>query len=196
VLYDYPAMGKYLAADSRIVKCPSFESAVAKIVGGNEENLSEFEKSAVRHLLKPIVVIESAQATQTSSYANKLLIRQAIVHKMASSNSSYINLRFIAPTSVLVESFFSVAGFVLGERRMGILPHHIEEQLFLKVNYPLWNVRMLVEFYTKDTCLISNEIAGDDEVIEIEDDCESVVFLEREVIEIDDDEEEGYDDQI
>lgn len=52
---------------------------------------------------------------------------------------------FIAVTSCIVESLFSVAGHVLDDRRAQTLPIHAEEQIFLKSNGHLWSEEVLVK---------------------------------------------------
>jgi hypothetical protein len=48
-----------------------------------------------------------------------------------------------------LESFFSIADYTLGDRRLAILPTHIEEQLFLKINRHFWNAKAVIALCKK-----------------------------------------------
>ena len=60
---------------------------------------------------------------------------------LESYDAEYLSTLFVPPTSVLVESTFSVAGHVWTDRRASTLPHNVEEQMFLKFNRRFWDVR-------------------------------------------------------
>ncbi|KAL0217072.1 hypothetical protein RCL1_007555 [Eukaryota sp. TZLM3-RCL] len=49
---DYPLMTEYTSLNSSIVHFPSFESAVVKILEGNEDTRSVHQRSAVAMILK------------------------------------------------------------------------------------------------------------------------------------------------
>lgn len=56
----------------------------------------------------------------------------------------FINPFIVSPTSVVVESLFSVAKYIWDDRRLATTPEHIEEGMFLKFNHHLWDL----EFFT------------------------------------------------
>ena len=45
-----------------------------------------------------------------------------------------------------MESLFSTAGWLLTDRRAHALPHHIEQQVFLRVNHRFWTVQTIDNF--------------------------------------------------
>jgi hypothetical protein len=189
VVRDFPKLSKYLKADSKIVKHPVFERAVAKLSVGNE-NLDDNEKAAVTALLIPVEVIDEEEREPSSkkskcSYAEDILheAKDHLRPKIALPNK-YMDTSFIPPTSVAVERFFSVAGFVLGERRLSILPVHAEEQLFLRVNRSFWKATMLMDAFNE-----AEPEPNDAEVIVIDDDVDPLFDLDsivNDVIVIDD----------
>ena len=69
--------------------------------------------------------------------------------EIESKSSKYINLNFILPGTVIVESLFSIVGYMFDDRRMATTPTHIEEQVFLKVNRNLWNEKSFFQFLEK-----------------------------------------------
>jgi len=125
----YPTMNKYISPTSSIVHDPTFESAIHKISAGQEKSLVVEEIEAVKKLLLNEESNDTQEAPDFLAAALKDLSKKNIYH----------NVDLIIPIgSVVVESLFSVAKHVLGDRRMSLLPVHVEEQLFLKINRDLW----------------------------------------------------------
>ena len=54
------------------------------------------------------------------------------------SNDLYTNLKFIPPTSNVVERFFSVTKYVYSDHRQSMTIEHLENILFLKMHIDLW----------------------------------------------------------
>jgi hypothetical protein len=140
ILFDklrtkYPPMSKYIAPNSTIVQCPLFESALFKIVTSREKELTEEEENEVISLLTQVSPPQTTQPDQ--SFADSLLASYEM--DVETNCSKYINLKFILPGTVIIESLFSVVGYMFDDRRMATTPIHIEEQVFLKVNRNYWN---------------------------------------------------------
>jgi len=173
VCTDFPKLSKYLKPDSRIVKFPHFENGLCKLSSGKESELSLMEANALSSMLLSVEVVEEVpapvQKKSKCSYADDILFQ---AHQNSpSTTTKYLSTTFIPPTSVSVERFFSVAGYVLGERRLAILPIHAEEQLFLRVNRSFWSEKMLMETYREERANADAEGDIDDnEVIVIDDD--------------------------
>ena len=147
VISDFPtspSLKKYLSSDSQIVKSKLFESAVVKIQNNAESALTIEESDEVKHLLRK-ETLEIVEQVQNSDYATQILKDL----RTPKAQSKYINLNFLVPTSVAVERFFSIAGYVAGERRLAILPTNLEEQLFLMINRHLWSPKYLMDFYER-----------------------------------------------
>lgn len=62
----------------------------------------------------------------------------------------YMDVSFIACTSVLVESLFSQAGFYFDARRLGSTPEHIEQQMFLNANRDIWTTATVNRIYERN----------------------------------------------
>jgi hypothetical protein len=58
-----------------------------------------------------------------------------------------MDLRFLVPTSNVVEELFSVAGYSQNKRRMSMLPINFEAQLFLKTNSDYWSILTLAKAF-------------------------------------------------
>ena len=96
--------------------------------------MSESEKAAKKVSLKG--TIEKDASENNISLAQKAFKRRRITE---SSESKYLDVRHIFPTSNICERTFSVANNVLGERRRAILPVNFEMQMSLKFNSSLWS---------------------------------------------------------
>ena len=83
---------------------------------------------------------ESIASGGDSQRKLSLLERTLKRRKMVGSAGKYIDTRFIVPTSNMVESFFSRAGYALNDRRRSLLPANLEAQMFLLANTGFWNV--------------------------------------------------------
>ena len=131
---------KYLNENASIVKYPSFESGVVKILDNKIEQLNDEEKTACEVLKNDNNVLEIS-SDGDSDYASSVLKRKGARFSLS---NSYIKCDFLESTSNRAERFFSSAGFAYSEYHRNLSPVHLEEQMFLKFNKPFWN-RKLVE---------------------------------------------------
>lgn len=60
---------------------------------------------------------------------------------MSEKETIFINPKVISPTSVAAESLFSVSKYVFDDRRLATTPEHVEQQMFLKDNHFLWDLK-------------------------------------------------------
>ena len=60
-----------------------------------------------------------------------------------SSDSRYVNCKFLVPTSNTAKRLFSAAGYANGHLRHNILPPNLEMQILLCVNKQFWDRKML-----------------------------------------------------
>lgn len=147
LMKKYPDMNKYISSDSNIVNSPTFETAIFKIVSAREKELTEEEENEVKSLL---LVRESPSEVTigTKSFADSLLTNFEM--DVESNCSKYINCNFILPGTIIVESLFSMVGYMFDDRRMSTTPPHIEEQVFLKVNRNLWDEKTFFKILEKE----------------------------------------------
>jgi hypothetical protein len=136
VLEKYPMLYDKLSPCADIILDKHFETGIVKIQQGKVELLDTIEKRHVIHLKKPEIE-KPAEVEVTLSLAQQALKKQKLEE---TRESSYIDLRFLIPTSNICERLFSKAGFCLHSRRLGILPINAECQMFLHMNMDLWNI--------------------------------------------------------
>jgi len=126
---SFPSFSHYLSQDSPICSSSNFESAVAKIDAGKCDDLS-FEELEAATALKEASV---SGLNDSGDFATALLKRQRL-------DTKFRSVKFILPTSNIVERFFSLASHSLSDYRERISPQNLEMQLFLSVNKSFWTV--------------------------------------------------------
>lgn len=103
VVASYPSMKFHLAEDARIVKHPSFETGVCKVLSKQHDILSDQE----RRVLAPFIV----QREEIVEVENETILQRALKRKRTNSDEveKYWDLTFIPPTSNVCERLFSAA---------------------------------------------------------------------------------------
>ena len=61
----------------------------------------------------------------------------------STKKEEFMNTNFLFPTSNIIERFFSSATFAFDDHRQRLLPIHLEEQLFLKINNKFWDEKLV-----------------------------------------------------
>lgn len=141
VVEEFPQLANRLNADADIVHSKDFETGTVLIQQGKTSEMSSRERAAVASL-------REGTAGNTAVVGNgappKLSLLQRALKKrkisVGDSGRAYMDTRFVVPTSNMVESFFSRAGFALNDRRRGLLPVNLESQMFLFANASHWDV--------------------------------------------------------
>ena len=106
----------------------------------SENELSDNEKEAVILLKLPNSNLPTDTNSETSiDFAATILKKR----KIEKAGSQYMNVKFILPTSNLVERFFSSATYSFSDLRQSLLPMNLEMQLFLKINQRFWNEQIV-----------------------------------------------------
>ena len=136
-------MAFYLSTDSHLVHDKSLESAVVKIISGDEVQLNSSEQSAVSSIL-----ISSSDGQHDASHENSPSLSyyerlQAKRRRLTSDSSGYVNFKFITATSASVERTFSAARWILTCLRKSMSPILFESILFLKLNRHLWDLKLV-----------------------------------------------------
>lgn len=132
IMDTYPTMTQYLAKDASIIHNPDFENGLVKLLTYKSNELSDEEKDAIQMFEKDLIREEDSG---NLSFAERALLEKP--------SEEYILPDFVLPTSVIVESCFSIAKHLLPARRMNTTPAHIEEQMFLRYNHFLWDIDVL-----------------------------------------------------
>lgn len=134
-----PEVAKYLQADAEIVKSPVFERACVNVLLGREGSLSDDEKTMLEPLAPEDAPPSSSSETTAlgKGFAAIALEQARRLRQTTSRFSDQVSM--IAPTSNIVERFFSQAKAVVGMHRQAMTPLHLESILFLKVNRMYWS---------------------------------------------------------
>lgn len=113
---------------------------IQKLSQGKEEQLSQGEEENITKLLLPNQNNVPVAENQSSNFAHSILSKAAQTKK-----KKYMDVDFIPVGSVMVESLFSIVGYMFDERRLSTSPVHLEEQVFLRMNNHLWNLNSFLK---------------------------------------------------
>lgn len=138
----YPSTAAYIAPDAQIVHHKDFESAIVKLQSTRSSPLTRTERETIKSLL--------LSNTQEEAHEDdgRLTLAERVNKKRRMEKISchgYQNTQFLLPTSNLCETFFSKAGYALGDRRRGIQPQNFEQQLFIHANAKFWGLQQVMK---------------------------------------------------
>ncbi|OWZ02089.1 hypothetical protein PHMEG_00026412 [Phytophthora megakarya] len=139
LIAQMPDVAHYLRADATVVKSPAFERACVNVLLGHQGSLSPDEEA----MLEPLAAEASPPPrTSESTSGDQGFAADALeqARRLRQTTSRFIDqVAVIAPTSNVVERFFSQAKAVVGLHRQAMTPLHLERILFLKVNRAYWS---------------------------------------------------------
>ena len=130
---------EYLGLNAKIVDKKLFESALVKIQSAQESQLSTAEAALVKMLELPTAIPLEAADGNRLSFVDRAMKRQ----KLKKQTSSYIDSKFLIPTSNHVERLFSMSKRIFSLKRRRLLPRNLEALVLLKANRRLWDVSMV-----------------------------------------------------
>ena len=134
----FNATSEYLSPDSQIVKFPSFENAIVKVLDGKAGTLLPAEARAIIKFMKSPEPAPSATATAAVSFAD-----QALIEDEDLVESQYIPLGWIPATSNEVERLFSRAGLVFSKMRRSTSSTTLEAIMMLQYNRSMWDEQLV-----------------------------------------------------
>lgn len=137
---NYPDLASSLDADASIVHDPVLEAAVVLVLEGKESELTVVQSRKLEPFLKLVDPPVAGEPEIELSFAERA-IQAYKTQRVAPSESKYVNLAWIPPTTNHVERFFSRLKLVFSDRRKSLTPKHLEAVLYLLVNRNLWDVR-------------------------------------------------------
>ncbi len=138
VVTEFPVTENRLSPNARIVLNSYFESAIVKIQNGSFRDLTVGEGNhtvCLREIHQN--TDESEMEPNTESLVELGKMRRRLEMR---SGHSYMDTRFILPTSNICERLFCLGGHILCDRRGRLSPSIFEEQVFLHANNGLWNI--------------------------------------------------------
>ncbi len=137
MILEHPTTASRLSPTSQIVKDPDFESGIVKILDGEISKLTNEEIQATEKLRFQSLSATSNECDDGLSLADRAMNKRKV---SVPTNSSYMDIRFLLPTSNICEHLFSIAGYSLTDRSKAISPLNFGQQLFLQANKALWTI--------------------------------------------------------
>ena len=153
-----PEYEQRLLPTHKLVVSPHFESGVTKIIEGNNDDMTQEEKTACDILLRsnwkslykkapPEERSGSDEDDQHGQYSPSKFFKDARKRRKPAGsvvvNRYLSNLSWISPTTVIVERLFSKNRHVLTFGRRRMLPRVFEAIVFLKENQHLWDASLI-----------------------------------------------------
>ncbi len=142
----FPIMSSHLAPDAAIVVNPYLESGVVKVLDGDTRLLSAEERRALAPFERATVVGTGVPRALVEPSAVALDLLRAKRARLADRVvMEYDDLRFVLPTSNIVERVFSKAKLVYSPHRQRLSPETLEILMFLGANRTHWDVGTVEE---------------------------------------------------
>jgi hypothetical protein len=124
---DFLCMSRYLSCDADITHNKPFDTVFqrkhSKLLKGNSDEL--------------VVAIDDSDDDMTS-YVQQAMKKHC---KIMTSQTSYVDCRFLVATSNTVECLFSSSRSIMTYQRSKMSPIMSEAILFLKTNHSFWNLK-------------------------------------------------------
>jgi hypothetical protein len=122
----YPEM-KHLSPDNRLIRNPTFETAIIKILNHREDDLNNLEAESVECFKKSADMSVECEVNNTElNLADTILAKR----RKVCITSKYVPLAFVLPTSNIVERLFSTSKYVLNACRKHMHPVNFEMIVF------------------------------------------------------------------
>ncbi|RHY03863.1 hypothetical protein DYB36_007504 [Aphanomyces astaci] len=127
VIEEYPDAVGRLGPSARVVKKLSFESAIVKILRDTETTMTAEECESVNKLRNEENIESSAagMALPVMSLAERALKKKKVMRM----TSGFMDCRFLCPTSMMCERFFSSTKLAIGDRRCSMTPKIFGEKM-------------------------------------------------------------------
>ncbi len=135
VIDKFPETSRRLSPRADIVHSPTFENAIVKLQQNNVVGLTVDERKQVSLILEQNS--EYIPHDERLSFAERVLKRQKCNERF--TNGTYLDTRFLLPTTNICEQLFWKVGIVLTDRRKRLNPANQELQIFLHLNRDLWD---------------------------------------------------------
>jgi hypothetical protein len=140
---------QWLGNEGKYFPNPAFDCAVFKVISG--ETLTADEAALLKsfEVVSTIHVMESDEESEEDSYVARP------VKKQRADTAYPDSLRWIPPTSNVVERLFSLARLSLGDLRKSMTPMHLEGLVYLKCNKDLWDLAFVDKIVKKVPSLMA-----------------------------------------
>ena len=108
-------------------------------MGQEERSLTRGEKHQIRRFLKPIEGDDEVNERDGNELLDALQDHRDRKKARVAPPSVYRSVKHVFSTTNIVERLFSRSKIVLSDLRNRMLPRHLEDVLYLRVNRHLWN---------------------------------------------------------
>ena len=135
LLNKYPMLVRHLDDTGAIVANAEFE----KLHMGQEPSLTRCEKHQIRQFLKPIEGDDEVNERDGNELLDALQDHRDRKKARVAPPSVYRNVKHVFSATNIVERLFSRSKIVLSDLRNRMLPRHLEDVLYMRVNRHLWN---------------------------------------------------------
>ena len=102
-------------------------------------SLTRGEKHQIRRFLTPIEGDNEVKERDGNELHVALLDHRERKNASVAPPSVYCSVKHVFSTTNIVERLFSMSKIVLSDLRNRMLPRHLEDVLYLRVNRHLWN---------------------------------------------------------
>ena len=109
------------------------------IANGARTSLTRGEKHQIRPLLKQIEGDDEVNERDGNDLLDALQDHRDRKKARVAPPSVYRSVKHVFSTTTIVERLFSRSKIVLSDLRNRMLPRHLEDVLYLRVNRHLWN---------------------------------------------------------
>ena len=141
VITEFPQFNfsSYLGSTASIVHNVVFERAIIKVQCGNDSQLLLAEAQSIKKLEVKAEVENEQADDRVLSIVEGAMKRQKLKTKIP----TYVDTRFLIPTTNHVERLFSMGKRVFSSKRRSLLPRTLEALVFLKQNCKFWDVNLV-----------------------------------------------------
>lgn len=136
----FPPAGSKLSPSFCDSSNRAFESAVTKVQGNAEHQLTVEESAALAPFLKEQHVL----ADENEEILNfESAVKRARMLAPVPQGSRYVNLSYILPASNVVDMLFPSSRILWREERRKMTPAALEVMMYLKINRDLWDQNLV-----------------------------------------------------
>ena len=139
LLNKYPMLVRHLGDAGVIVAKAEFERGIVKLHMGQEPSMTRGEKHQIRRFLNPIEGDDEIEERDGNELLDALQDHRDVKMARVAPTSVYRSVKHVFSTTNIVERLFNRAKIVLSDLRNCMLPRHLDDVLYLRVNRYLWN---------------------------------------------------------
>jgi hypothetical protein len=178
VVQAFPQVARKLGPDADIVHFKNFENGIVKIMFSQLREEYDPGLTASEELeMAPFFQSRSITSIPDSDDIVDVcdFVKQAqleIKKKAKTASSKYINLKWIPPTSNMVERLFSRMKIVFADRRKSMYPQTMETIMMLTCNRDAWNVNDVNKIYLNRQSCKLNVVDEEEESEKDDNDCD------------------------